>query len=334
MKMDDLIEMFNNGDLDVKTWFNDYDTWFNILKKRGLMSEIDPHNASDSEEWQNEFLLWLYENDKEKYYHWVEKSLGDIQIDPATKKVYWVGNREDLSDLFCGGNRQDLSPNTISNILSVEGDWWELHSETTDNVYRDVIDELDRKNIDRLMERIIFDLKDIEVSTETELLELIAQEQNHPDYVIVNQENVSRIVDDEETMNYLLRNDLVDLNTELFSVHSNAYNSAHQDEVYESIWKELSDYFDGPGEWVSVPHPYKKETKIEKSKIPINNFEGEINDYLSYNKNYGNRGTLEYQGDFLGVLKENRDCLSVSVPDYPDFRKVDKLINEFFRDYI
>ena len=30
---------------DVEQYFNDYQTFFNILKKKGLMSEIDPKNA-------------------------------------------------------------------------------------------------------------------------------------------------------------------------------------------------------------------------------------------------------------------------------------------------
>ena len=67
MDFNDLVEKFNNGDLDVKQYFNDYETFFNILKKRGLMSEIDPNNATDGEEWQNEYLIWLYHNDKESF---------------------------------------------------------------------------------------------------------------------------------------------------------------------------------------------------------------------------------------------------------------------------
>ena len=42
MDMNDIIEMFNNGDLDVNQYFNDYETFFSILKKKGLMSEIGP----------------------------------------------------------------------------------------------------------------------------------------------------------------------------------------------------------------------------------------------------------------------------------------------------
>ncbi len=49
MTFEEIVDDFNNGDLDVKQYFNDYHTFFNILKKRGYMSMVDP-TARDSEE--------------------------------------------------------------------------------------------------------------------------------------------------------------------------------------------------------------------------------------------------------------------------------------------
>ena len=79
MNLEDALEDFNNGEVD--KWlqvFGSYDVWFRLLKKRGLLGEVDPHNASDNEVWQNEYLLWLYEDDKSNYYKWVEKFLEDV----------------------------------------------------------------------------------------------------------------------------------------------------------------------------------------------------------------------------------------------------------------
>ncbi len=334
MDIQDFLEAFNNGDLDVERYFRTYDNWFNLLKKKGLIGEIDPHNAVDNEVWQNQYLLWLYYNDRENFYKWVEKLLGDIEVDKETKKVYWVGDREDLSELFCSGHRYDISQDTIKNILSDDGDWWESHWDTTDNVYRDVIDELNEKNLDRLKERIFDELKGQQLSPETEVMETIATNQGHPEYWEINSENVVAIIDDEESMNSLLDDELSDLKSDLFIVHSDSYNSAHQDDVWEEIWKELNEYFEGKGEWVSIPHPFKENTTVQKYKIPISDFEGFIGDYLDNNKGYGNSGTIEYYGSYLGLLKESGDCLSIRVPDYPDFRKVDKNLNLYFEDYI
>ena len=332
MEIEDFIEMFNDGDLDVKKYFNDYSTWFSILKKRGLMGEIDP-KGRDSEEWQNEYLLWLYDNDKENYYKWVPSLLNDIVIENG--QVYLeVSDRGDLAQLFCDGHRYDLSRSTIEQILGNDPDVFEPYWDTTENVYRDVIEELTPENDKRLQEYIVENLKGKQISPETSELEDIATEQGHPEYVEVNMENVKRIIDDEETMNHLFSDELSDLKSELYSIHSSSYNSAYEEEVYEEIWSELSKYFVGKGEWVTRAHPYKKNTHIDYFKVPINDFEGYVNDYLSENKGYGNSGTLEYHGSFIGILKDGMDCLSAQAPDYPDSRKVDKNINSYFKDYI
>ena len=59
-----------------------------------------------------------------------------------------------------------------------------------------------------------------------------------------------------------------------------------------------------------------------------------IVDILEENKNYGNSGTIEYNGNFLGYLKESSDCLKVYSPDYPSSSKVEENINSYFKDYL
>jgi hypothetical protein len=332
MNIDDIIEMFNNNDFEVERYFNDYETFFNMLKKRGRMGDIDPKNAADGGDWQNEYLLWLYDNDKENYYKWIQSLLDDVVIENG-KAYLELSDRGDLARLFCKNDRNGLSRDTIEEILNGDSSW-EPYYDTTDNVYRDVIEELTPENDKTLQEYIVNDLKGEQISPETSELELIASEQGHPEYVEVNMENVKRIIDDEETMKELLNNQLGDLKSELYSIHSSSYNSAYEEELWKSIWNELQEYVIGPGEWITKPHPYKKNTEIQYNKIPLTNFETDINDYLYNNKGYGNSGTLEYHGSFISIMAEDRDCLSVHAPDYPDFRKVDKNINEFFKDYI
>ena len=107
-----------------------------------------------------------------------------------------------------------------------------------------------------------------------------------------------------------------------------------ESELYDEVWSELETYFEGHGEWINKPHPYKKDTQIQYFKVPIRDFESMVNDYLFNNKGYGNSGTLEYHGSFIDIMAEDRDCLSVQSPDYPDHRKVDKNINEYFGEYL
>jgi hypothetical protein len=332
MNIDDIIEMFNNNDFDVERYFNDYETFFNMLKKRGRMGDIDPKNAADGGDWQNEYLLWLYDNDRENYYKWIQSLLNDVVIENG-KAYLELSDRGDLARLFCKNDRNGLDRDTIESVLNGDNDW-EPYWNTTEDVYRDVIEELTPENDKRLCEYIVDNLKGQQISAETEELELIATEQGHPEYVEVNSENVKRILDDEESMKELLDGALDHLKSELYSIHSSSYNSAYEEEVYNSIWKELQEYVIGPGEWITKPHPYKKNTEIQYNKLPLTNFETDINDYLHNNKGYGNSGTLEYHGSFISIMAEDRDCLSVHAPDYPDSRKVDKNINMYFKEYI
>jgi hypothetical protein len=332
MDFNDLVEKFNNGDLDVKQYFNDYETFFNILKKRGLMSEIDPNNATDGEEWQNEYLIWLYNNDKDAFNKWVLSLVNDVVYKDG---VYYldVDDRSDLSKLFCDGGRNDISRDTIESILSGESDW-EPYWDTTDNVYRDVVEELNEDNLKRLNEYIVSSLEGIGIEPETEILSEIAEEQGNPEVAYVTLENVAKVINSEETMDYLFKGELSDLKSELYSIHSGAYNNAYESDVWKSVMNELGTYFIGNGEFVTRPHRYKKDTQVQNFVIPIANFESDIVGFLEDGRGYGNTGTLEYWGSYLGMMEDWSDCLSVHSPDYPDFQEVERNINEYFRDYI
>jgi len=332
MDFNDLVEKFNNGDLDVKQYFNDYETFFNILKKRGLMGEIDPKDATDGEEWQNEYLIWLYHNDKDAFNKWVLSLVNDVVYKDG---IYYldVDDRSELCKLFCDGGRNDISRDTIESILSGESDW-EPYWDTTDNVYRDVVEELNEDNLKRLNEYVVSSLEGIGIEPETEILSEIAEEQGNPEVAYVTLENVAKVINSEETMDYLFKGELSDLKSELYSIHSGAYNNAYESEVWQSVMNELGTYFIGNGEFVTRPHRYKKDTQVQNFVIPIANFESDIVGFLEDGRGYGGSSTLEYWGSYLGMMEDWSDCLSVHSPDYPDFQEVEKNINEYFRDYI
>jgi hypothetical protein len=329
MDINELIERFNEGELDVEGYFNDYETFFNILKRRGVMSQVDPE-APNSEEWQNEYLIWLHSNNKEKFNLYVEKFLGDVEIVNGTPYLI-LDSQGELSKLFCRGHRNNIDQDTVESILSGEHEM-DYYNNSTDDVYRDVVQELTKENLKRLKEYIVESLKGQQIPTHTEVLESIAKSQGN-DYTTVDETNIDEIVDDEETMNQLMKDELGELKSELYSIHSGAYNTAYEDDLYDSIWSKLEEFFQGPGEWFSRPHTYKKDTEVQKFKVPIHNLYSNILEYLENNKGYSN-GNLEYHGSYLGILDEGQECLSVYVPDYPDSRKVDKYINTYFSDYI
>jgi len=328
--IEDFLERFNDGDLEVEKYFGSYEIWFSLLKKRGLMSKIDPVNGYESSTWQNEYLIWCYENDMEKFYYWCQVLLDDIVI--KDKVVYWKGDRSDLAILFCDDRRDGPSRDTIESILGGEFDF-DNYWDTTDDVYRDVIEELNKENLKIFKERILKELAGKQLSPETEEMELIAAEQGHNEFWELNSENVSRIVNDKESMNSLLGDELADIKSDLYSIHSNAYNSAYESDLYNQIIGELNEYFNMKnGEWISEKHPFKKDTLIDKFKVPIHDFEGLIVDLLNANKRY-KENTLEQEGSFLSALSKESDCLSFYPHDYPSSSLIDKYINDIFSDY-
>ena len=326
MDIQDFIDDFNNGGTDAKKYFNDYETFFKILERRGLMNQLDPV-SSNIGDLQNDLLRYYYETDKPTFYRWLNIILGDVEIIDGIAYLV-LSSPGELSVLFCN-HRNDISRDTIESILDGEHDY-DYYSNLTDDVYRDVIEELTKENILYLKEYIIKTLDGKLIDADTDELELIASEQGHSEYVVVNQENIDRIFDDKETMNELLSGDLHELKSELYNIYSNAYNSAYSDMVYNDIWSELDGIVVPHGEYISIPHPYKENTQVQKFKIKIWNFDATILEMISPSSNY----SLEYYGSFLGSYADENSCLSPRIDDYPDSREIDANINSYFRDYI
>ena len=325
MDIDEVIELFNDTELDVNKYFNDSETFFKIMEKRGRIDDLDLENNY----MENDYLAYLSETNGEKFVEEVQKQISDVRFDGEVP-VLQLNDASDLAKLFCVG-RNDISQDTIREILLGEADW-DRYWDTTDDVYRDVIEELNEENLKYLYSYIIKNLEGIQIEPETELLEDIANVQNS-EFVTINEKNVESVVKDSETMIYLLDRDLSELDSELNSIHSNAYNMAYETAVFREVWGKLDDMFDvEKRKYVYKPHPYKKETQIEVLELPIRNFYEPIRDYLYNNK--GTSQTLEYFGNFIDILEENGECLSVWAPDYPDSREIDKNINEIFGDYI
>jgi hypothetical protein len=326
-----LLDEFNDGNWDeVGSYFNDeFDLFLDYLSKYELDHKIAFHEVD--EEFKNTILLKNLEINKENTLRFIcDDLVTDVSIMDGGYYMY-LRSRDELAELFDKGYRDDSSYYAAKAVLLGE-DYWEPYYDTTDDVYGDVIEELDPENMKRLYEYIVNELEGIEISPETELLNDIANVQNG-ESAMINQKNVESVVKDSETMGYLLDHELSELYSELHSIHDNAYNQSYESEVYREVWGALNDIFDiDKREYVYQQHPYKKETQIEVLKMPIRNFYQPIIDYLDNFK--GTTQTLEYHGDFIGILEENDDCVSMRVPDYADHSETVKNINEIFGDYI
>jgi hypothetical protein len=223
MNVQEIIDGLNEGSHDFLKYFdNDYQLLFKFLEKRGVLKLLDPNN----EEYQNPLLIYLQKENKEKFAKWVTHYLDDVVYENGNYYLI-VDNRAEFAELFCE-TRNSLPTETIAALLSGEGDgnyWGDYYSES---LYRDIVLELTKSNLLRLKEYIIDALKNIEVSTDTILIQDIANEQGHPEYVTVDSENIDYIVDDKDTMNYLLENELSNtLEPELGSIYINVYNMSY-----------------------------------------------------------------------------------------------------------
>ena len=331
MGFEDIIDQFHAGEFDPELYFGDYDTFFNILEKRKLMDRLDIEDSDI----QNRLLLWLHKKNPSKFYEFVVDKLSDVDMDENGVIYLDLDDRSELSNFFCERSRNGLSIYYINSILSGENDL-DLYDDTTDSVYRDVIEGLNPKNMKHLREYVVENLKGQKIETETIELQDIAKEQGHPEYVTVdNPMTAQTIIDDKESMNYLLNTYLEDLESELKSIHRNAYNQAYETELYRKIFSELQEYINGYGKYYSKPHRFKKDTMTQRFRVPVaSNFDEIILDYLISNKSRGSRGLLEYWGEYMLIVQDEQNCLTVHSPDYADFSEVENNINEIFTDYI
>jgi hypothetical protein len=327
--MEDFLERFRNNDLDVISMFGSYETFFKAIMRRGLIDEIDPKDCADSDEWIDYFYLFLLKNNKPLFYKMVGDIFSDVKIVNDTPMLL-LDDRGTLADLFCEKYyRNSLSQSTIRNILSSESDYVEYFTTECNNLYDEVISNLNDKNIQRLCEYIVKELDGTNVEPKSDLLESIAEEQGHPEYAIITSENVLKVVDDESSMEHML-DILDDLRSDLCNLLDMSYNSAYENDLWKKIWNELQTYVIGNGEFVDTPHKTKNNVTIQYYEIPINDFDNTIENVLRDNARYG-QNTLEYYGSYMTMINAD-DCLTIYPPDYPS--DPEKYLNDYFNDYI
>ena len=367
MNSEQLITDFNDGDYesDVKPLFNDINTFLRFATKHDFIDELlldnIPHDEfgdalpyldslgkvdkldydSVPEEFKNELLLYKLEKNPQETLNYVTNNLiSDVNFMNGGYYLH-VKDRTELADLFYYSSR-DSSPRDYAKAVLGE-DSWDPHWDTTDNVYGDVIDDLNEENLGHLAEHIIKQIGVQEFSLEDyddELFTDFSTEQGTEGTFQITKENVMRLIKDEDAMKEMLKGDLSDLKSELYSVHNNAYNNAYESEISDDVWSELSKYF-VTGSWETETKERYDGKKIYHEYIKINDFQQVVYDFLSDNEGGTyNESFMEYFGTYVGViatLMDNSgdyDWLSFRVPDYPDWSTTKKYINEYFGDYI
>ena len=335
---------FISGDID--HLIDMFESMENILKffhKKDLLQYIDPFDT-DVEDYQLEILNYLLNvvNDNKTLEYCVAQ-LSDVISEDG---VYYirVRDREDFAELFYGGGRDTSAREVAKAVLGEDNDMFERWGDTTDDIYIDVVEELNPENIQILKKHILDVLTNWKIEVNDNTPDFFHDEVGIDGNFYVTPANVGEIISNEELFMYLINNDyLENLESDLSSIHSNAYNSAYETEVYNDVNSELGTFFDmKSAKWEAVPL-YKDATKLtEFYYVKFNPGEvvNSIRKYVEEKNNWGySNNNLNYVSTWLNMMNtfmDNGDesWLDFRIPDYPDSRLVDKYINEFFPDYI
>jgi len=336
----ELLDEFNDGNWDeVGAYFNDdFQVFLDYLEKNGLEGELDYENVDD--EWQNIVLLYKLEKYPEETLNYIcDNIITDVY--PMEGGYYlYLREREELATLFSNSGRDFSAKDAAEKVLSE--DWWEPYWDTTDDVYRDVIDELNEENLQHLANYIVKNMGDQDLPLKDykdELFHQFSEEQETEGVFKIDSENVMRLIGDEDAMKELFKKDLEELKNELYSVHNNAYNGAYTDEIYDGVWNELSEYFE-PKSWKYEQKDRYDGKKVQHEYIKIKDFYSDIYTFLSENEDrQWSDQSLAYWGSYTGFVTYMMDngeksWLDFRIPDYPSWTLIKKNINDNFGSYI
>jgi hypothetical protein len=318
----------------------------NILRffhKKDLLDLIDPFDDNLSD-YQIEILNYSLNvaNDKDI----LEKCIAQLSDVIPKDGIFYLRlrDREDLSELFYDGGRDTTARDVTKAVLGEDNDMFERWGNTTDDIYRDVVEELNPENIERLKKHMLDVLTNWKIEVDDETPDLFHNHADDEGIFYLTPETVGDVIGDEESFMYLINNDYLDeLYSDLSNIHSNAYNSAYETEVYNSVSNELETFFDmKTAKWESIPTSYNPNKLIETYVLKFNPNEvvNSIRKYVADKNNWGYySNNLDYVTTWLNMMNtfmDNGDetWLDFRIPDYPDSSLVDKYINEFFPDYI
>ena len=369
MVLNDYIEIFNDRGFDntLKSVFNKVGNFLRVVTKKGKQDEINLGMLDYADIKDNDNLLEFldqygylsnasygdFDDVLKNYYleYWINKDsaealsyicddlLSDVEVRPDG---FWLRlrDREELAEFYDSGGRDGSPRDLAKEAFGEDGLDFDRYWDTTNDVYGDVIEELDESNIQHLANYILKMIgnQDLNVENyESDFLHELAEIQARGEFFQITSENVYDLIKDSEAMNELMDGELSDLKSELYSIHSNAYNSAYESEVYENIYNGLDEFFASKIDEQQI----KKGDKISYvSYIKIRDFQSNMMDFILQNQGYGTSNSLlEYWGNYTSVMKEMIgegviDGIDFRNPEWADWTLTTKYINEFFTDYI
>ena len=345
-----IIRRLEDGDDDdsltidmVDKFFGSVQNFINILDKKELIQHLDPLNVV-WDDYQNYLLYKKVESDP-SYVWTVVDSLSDIV--KIGDIYYFDTSGEELSGFFSTG-RNDISQESIERII--EGNY-ELGSwDATDDEYRDVYEQLNPENNKLVDVRIREELTEKgALDIESKLLEKIGLEQGRG-YVTLDDNIITRILEDDETMRYVINRELDDVRSDLYSTYYGCYEGVLTDNWYGDIMSELvGEVIDNTTfeEYSFKRNVYNKQTgKSEQRtkyarRYPVTDCVFSlVKDWIyEYKDSAWNDDTINYHGSYsslLGAAIRSGLRSQLRLPhldDYADYYQVSRCVNENIGDY-
>jgi hypothetical protein len=303
----------------VKKVFNDdYISFYDFLEKKMDVSMYYVTNFF-MEEIPQAYLQILYnKNPQSTIDYVVDEFLTDVKKEGD--KYYMIMSRDDLSEFFDDRGRDGTARDVAKRVLSDEpSDWY--YNDSVD--VSTVVEELDEGNFDNLLHKFF-----------------VEHEGEEYDGEIITQEFMKNTTKNElSDMIYKLDDEL---SSNLTNLYSTAENYAYEEEIYNLVNRELKDFF-GTEKWGDyITSQIKKidGTIVNKETFRVdvtNLLKRIVPEYINMHVTEPDN-QFEYQGNLENVIKdwfnETEDYLDFRIPEYPDYRLLEKQINDLYSDYI
>jgi len=303
----------------VKKVFNDnYISFYDFLEKKIDVS-MDYVTEFFMEEIPQTYLKILYnKNPQSTIDYVVDEFLTDVKKEGD--KYYMIMSRDDLSEFFDDRGRDGTARDVAKRVLSDEpSDWY--YNDSVD--VSTVVEELDEGNFDNLLHKFF-----------------VEHEGEEYDGEIITQEFMKNTTKNElSDMIYKLDDEL---SSNLTSLYSTAENYAYEEEIYNLVNRELKDFF-GTEKWGD--YITSQIRKVDGTVVNRETFRVDVTnllkrivlEYIDIHVTEPDN-QFEYQGNLENVIKdwfnETEDYLDFRIPEYPDYRLLEKQINDLYSDYI
>ena len=324
MTIDQLNDLFIEQEYNmikdfVKKVFNDnYISFYDFLEKKIDVS-MDYVTEFFMEEIPQAYLKILYnKNPQSTIDYVVDEFLTDVKKEGD--KYYMIMSRDDLSEFFDDRGRDGTARDVAKRVLSDEpSDWY--YNDSVD--VSTVVEELDEGNFDNLLHKFF-----------------VEHEGEEYDGEIITQEFMKNTTKNELSDMISKLDD--ELSSNLTSLYSTAENYAYEEEIYNLVNRELKDFF-GTEKWGD--YITSQIRKVDGTVVNRETFRVDVTnllkrivlEYIDMHITEPDN-QFEYQANLENVIKdwfnETEDYLDFRVPEYPDYRLLEKQINDLYSDYI